>query len=99
LAVDPSGLYVFAANAIMADSVATFSINQAGALTQTGTPASSGSMPVSVVVDPSGQFVYVVSAGSGNVFIYTIDAASGALTPAAQSPVAAGLEPRAIAVD
>ena len=57
-----------------------------------------------VVIGVSNQalaqgFVYVANAGSDNVSAYTIDAASGALTPVAGSPFAAGSRPAEVAVD
>ncbi len=99
LAIDPSGPYLFAANAVMANSIATLPINASGALAIGGTPASSGATPVSLAVGPSGQFLYAVSAGTNNVYIYSIDAGTGALTPAAPSFIPAGIDPQSIAID
>jgi DNA-binding beta-propeller fold protein YncE len=59
----------------------------------------SGFFPLSVVVDPSGQFAYVANTHSNDVSVYVVDSATGVLTPASHSPFAAGNQPRAIAID
>ncbi len=46
-----------------------------------------------------GGFVYVTNAGAKTVSAYAIDPSSGALTPVAGSPFAAGTVPSGIAVD
>jgi 6-phosphogluconolactonase (cycloisomerase 2 family) len=51
------------------------------------------------VIDPSGLFAYVANDGSGDISVYAVDAATGALSAVGNSPVAAGNEPRSIAVD
>ena len=98
LVVDPAGRYVFAANAEAADQVATYSITpSSGALTLLST-APAGSLPVGIAIDPSGQFLYAVNFNSNDVSAYTV-APSGALTPVAGSPFAAGGQPHAVAID
>ena len=44
-------------------------------------------------IDPKGKFAYVTNQGSANVSAYPIIATSGALTPVAGSPFAAGSGP------
>ncbi len=99
LAIDSSAPYLYAANAVTANSVATLSINASGALAVSGTPASTGATPVSLAIGPSGQFLYAVSAGTNDVYVYSIDAGTGVLTPAAPSFISAGIEPQSIAID
>ncbi len=60
--------------------------------------------PISVTVDPSGQFVYVASTstvgGSGNISASIINASTGALTAVTGSPFATGVNyPGSLAVD
>ena len=56
-------------------------------------------VPEYLAVDPKGKFAYVANAGGyQGVSAYTINATSGALTPVAGSPFAAGW-PRGVAVD
>lgn len=79
-----------------ADNVGTFAIAGTGTLTFSGMTQTGGS-PVSLSIDPSGQFAYVVCQGTNNVFIYTVN--GGALTPGAPISVTAGTDPVAIAID
>src|SRR5262249_60170523 len=47
----------------------------------------------------SGNFLYVVNAGSDNVSAYSIDHGTGALTGLASSPFPAGTKPSSVTVD
>jgi 6-phosphogluconolactonase len=96
LGVDPSGASLIVAGVTQADEVAAFSIADTGVLSLSGT-TQSGTSPVGVAIDPSGEFAYVVCAGTNNVFVYTINA--GVLTPAAPVSVPAGTGPQSIAID
>jgi 6-phosphogluconolactonase (cycloisomerase 2 family) len=87
VAVHPSDKFAYVANGdSFPRSVSMYTINGAnGALTYFGTIAAEG-FPTSVVVDPSGQFVYVAAEtdsgtpGPGSVSMYAINATTGALT-------------------
>ena len=107
--VDPLGKFAYVANwgeGDTAGSISMYTINATtGTLTSTGTidapcapPPSPGSCaPWSVVVDPSGKYVYVANEGGfapTSVSMYTINATSGVLT--FTGTIAAG--PRAISV-
>jgi 6-phosphogluconolactonase (cycloisomerase 2 family) len=96
LGLDPGGGPLIATNVTQANEVATFSIANTGALSLSGT-TQSGTSPIDVAIDPSGQFAYVVCAGTNNVFVYTIDA--GVLTPAAPLSVPTGTGPQSIAIN
>jgi YVTN family beta-propeller protein len=94
VAVDPSGKFAYVANwgeGDTAGSIATYTINgTTGALTSTGTifagcPGLGCGLlgPWSVVVDPSGKFVYVANEAGFSpttVAMFTIDSTTGALT-------------------
>jgi len=56
-------------------------------------------LPLSIVIDPMGQFVYAANNGSGNVSVFTVDSSTGALAAVAGSPFAAGSGARSIAID
>jgi 6-phosphogluconolactonase len=108
VAVDPSGKFVYVANECVPcsnGSVSAYTIDgTTGALSPvSGSPFAAGSFPVSVAVDPSGKFAYVVNSGSNlgfrNVSAYTIDGTTGALSPVSGSPFAAGSFPVSVAVD
>jgi 6-phosphogluconolactonase (cycloisomerase 2 family) len=87
VAVDPSDKFAYVTNGdSFPPSVSMYTINGAnGALTYFGTIVAEG-FPTSVVVDPSGQFVYVAAeteygtTGPGSVSMYAINATTGALT-------------------
>jgi hypothetical protein len=55
--------------------------------------------PPRLLVEPSGRFVYAANYAAGNISAYAIDAASGALTPVAGSPFAAGAHPNSLSID
>jgi YVTN family beta-propeller protein len=86
VAVHPSDKFAYVANGDSTPrSVSMYNINGAnGALKYFGTIAAEG-FPTSVVVDPSGQFVYVAAEtdsgtpGPGSVSMYAINATTGAL--------------------
>jgi 6-phosphogluconolactonase len=101
LAVDPAGGFLYASSAVnSAAAVAAYSINAStGALTLSGTTASTGITSTGIVLDPTGSFAFVANTGTNNVSVFTVDSASGALTPVSGSPFKSGIQPRAIAVD
>jgi 6-phosphogluconolactonase (cycloisomerase 2 family) len=90
--VDPSGKFVYVANASSND-ISVYTINAvSGALTNAGTVAGTGSGAYSVTVERSGKFAYVSNSDSNNVSAYSINATTGALTsigvlPAGNGPV------------
>lgn len=99
VAVDPSGTFVYAAN-MNSNSISAYSINAGtGELAViSGSPFDIGpdcSIPVSVTVEPSGKFVYVVNNYTDNVQAYSINKKNGALTRIG-SPVATGHWPFSI---
>jgi len=106
LTVDPLSRFVFAADEDAPGGVLAFTIHPStGVLTAIpGSPFAIGSNsnPVSVgqiVVDTTGNFVYVTLPATGQVAGFSIDASSGMLTPIPGSPFAAGSGAFAIAVN
>jgi 6-phosphogluconolactonase (cycloisomerase 2 family) len=87
VAVHPSDKFAYVANGDSTPrSVSMYTINGAnGALKYFGTIAAEG-FPTSVIVDPSGQLLYVAAEtdsgtpGPGSVSMYAINATTGALT-------------------
>jgi 6-phosphogluconolactonase len=94
LSIDPGGGALIVADVTQANEVAAFSIADTGVLSLSAA-TQSGTSPVDVAIDPSGEFAYVVCAGTNNVFVYSINA--GSLAPAAQLSVPAGTGPQSIA--
>jgi 6-phosphogluconolactonase (cycloisomerase 2 family) len=89
---------LYVANVTAGNHVATYSITPAsGALTLLST-AGAGALPIDLVADPSGQFVYAANYNSNDISAYVVDAGTGALTPVSGSPFAAGGQPHSIAI-
>ncbi len=104
--VHPSGKFAYLATASgtpgSAGNVSMFTINATtGALTSIGTVAAgtinAEPAPISIVVDPTGTFAYVVNSGSNDVSMYSINATTGILTSIGS--IAAGTIPLSVAVD
>ena len=106
VAVDPTSKFAYVVN-YTDGTVSAYTINSStGALTEiTGSPfaaGGAGALSFSVAVDPTGKFAYVANGGfmdAGTVSAYTINSSTGALTEITGSPLAAGDEPRSVAVD
>jgi 6-phosphogluconolactonase (cycloisomerase 2 family) len=107
VAVDPSGTYLFVANANGMSTpgesnVAAFAIDAStGVLTPVpGSPFATDTLSMSIAIDPSGKFVYVANGDppANNISAFAIDPNTGTLTPVPGSPFAAGRNPQSIAV-
>ncbi len=104
-----SGLFVYVASAT-SNSVAVFQLctvqnaNCAGPdvssfkLLPVGSPATVGSDPVSMVVDPTKTFLYVVSRNSNQVFGFRINATQGTLSALSPANLSTGFQPVAVAM-
>ena len=91
VAVHPSGKFLYVSFP-QSEEIAAWSINNStGAITVVpGSPfpsgVTSGDAPNSLLVTPSGGFLYALS-GATTVFGYSVDANSGALSPIKSSPL------------
>ena len=102
--VDPSGKYVYSANE--GDStIVQYTIDANGMLTPMNPwwvrPVQDGTMQngsISVIVDPSGRYVYAADYGGNTVSQFTIGA-GGTLSPMTPAMVPAGLQPISVTVD
>ncbi|MGA2102582.1 MAG: hypothetical protein ABSG34_15860 [Candidatus Sulfotelmatobacter sp.] len=102
LTVDPQNRFLFAADDTVPVGVLAYTIDSStGALTAVpGSPfaASSGTaLPMGIVVDTSGSFVYLATRSSNQVVAFSIVAPSGVLNPVSGSPFSAGNGPIALA--
>jgi 6-phosphogluconolactonase (cycloisomerase 2 family) len=106
IAVVPSGLYAYVANDI-GNNVSEYTISSGVLTLNTSTANSTGTVnaglnPVSVTVDPTGQYAYVANYGDGTVSQYTIGTPSsltpGALAPMSSPTVLAGSNPISVTV-
>jgi 6-phosphogluconolactonase (cycloisomerase 2 family) len=98
LALDPAEHFLYAA---LPAGFTGFSIDQVtGGLTEiTVTPFTAGTIPASLAVSPSGQFLYVANLGSNNVSVFSLDATTGQPTQITNSPFAAGTRPAFVTID
>jgi 6-phosphogluconolactonase (cycloisomerase 2 family) len=95
-AIDPTGRFLYEVFYIPLTSTAamySFSIDQtSGALTLLTAPTTTFTSPSDILIDATGNFAYVIDAGSlstqtnGTVFAFQIDQTSGALKPLAAKP-------------
>jgi 6-phosphogluconolactonase len=111
LAIDPSGRFLYVATYgplnYGSGGVSAYAIDAtSGALTpitpffRLSSLFSAGTGTNSVIVDPSGKYVYVANELSNDISMFTIDAGSGALTAMTGSPFpTTGTGPHSIAVD
>ena len=111
ITIDPTSRYAYVANyngsgiGISAGpaSISQYTIGKDGTLTAMN-PAtvSTGLLPNSITVDPSGKYVYVANQKDntvGSVGQYAIDPATGMLSPIGSGTVTAGAQPFALTVD
>ena len=103
VAIDPAGKFAYVTN-YRSDNVSAYTIDpDSGALTHIeGSPFKAGEGAQGIAIDPAGKFIYVTNRRaadvSGDVSAYAIDPQSGALTPVAGSPFAAGTDPTGVAI-
>ncbi len=104
LAIDPFGKFAYAGEEVSGD-IFMYSIStKDGTLTSIGPPLAAGIggvgvgsfSPISMMVDPSGRFLYVTSP-SNKVSTFTINATTGNLAPSGM--VSTGSDPFSAAID
>lgn len=105
IAAAPSGQVVYVVNRFSHD-ISAYTVGTDGALRPVrGSPFSTEQFPMAGIVAASGRFLHVVSSGAprtspdgpGRISTYAIDAKTGALSPVAGSPLAAGSAPGSVA--
>ena len=100
--IDPTGKYAYASSSY-GDDVWGYSIDPTtGNLTPVpGNPfisGTTGSKPLFINIDPSGQFAYTANNGASTVSGWTIDPSSGTLTAITGTPIAAGAAPFVVSI-
>ncbi len=110
LTITPNGAFLFAANSgsnnvsafAICDKVTNTCANASepdGTLTDvTGQPFASGLGPVVPLVDPSGNFLYVVDKVSNQISQYRISSGTGVLTPISPNAVSTGPTPVSLVI-
>lgn len=66
------------------DSIAVFSVNADGSLTQESHTPTGGARPRNFALDPSGRFLYAANQNASNIVAFQVDPATGGLTRAGQ---------------
>jgi 6-phosphogluconolactonase (cycloisomerase 2 family) len=97
ITIDPSGHYVYVANAVDG-TISQYNIDSISGGLATLTPATvpAGNGVSAVTVDPTGKYLYATIRGAATIQQFNIGAA-GALTPMTNPTVTSGLHPTAIA--
>jgi 6-phosphogluconolactonase len=102
LVVDSKGANLYATNGNGGDSISQFSIEPSGVLMQVaGSPVGEPSgvtSPVSLIIDPSGKYLYVANQGTNNLGAYSIGS-DGGLTILTLSPFSTVKQPTSLAAD
>jgi len=94
--VHPSGKFLYVANPGQGENdISLFNIASNGYLTEVPprTPVGTNgnaSQPTLLVMDPAGNYLYVMNAGSSNISVFSTDSSSGALAPIVGSPFSVG---------
>ncbi|HMH02426.1 MAG TPA: beta-propeller fold lactonase family protein, partial [Terriglobales bacterium] len=110
MAITPDGGFLYVSNS-GSSNVSAFAIcNQVvtscgiptspdGALTSVaGSPFSAGLGPTSILVTPSGKFLFVVDRQSNQISEYKIATGTGVLTPNTQASISTGANPAGLAL-
>ena len=112
IAVSPSGGLLYSINTPFNQADAFTVGSQGGSLSEiSGSPYTTLNFPSSVVVHPSGNFLYVANENEpyqtnyapsqydGSITTFAINSGTGALTETPDSPFAAGINPVSLVVD
>jgi 6-phosphogluconolactonase len=102
LVVDSKGAFLYATNGLGGNSIAEFSIGAGGVLTPlAGSPLGEPSgvtSPASLIIDPSGKYLYIANQGTNNLGAYSVGTGGG-LTILTLSPFSTVKQPTALAAD
>jgi 6-phosphogluconolactonase len=94
LVIHPSGKFLYVANPGQGENdISLFDIASNGYLTEVPprtTVAPLGVLPKLLLMDPSGNYLYVMNATSDNISVFSIDSQSGVLTQIVGSPFSVG---------
>jgi 6-phosphogluconolactonase len=77
--ISPDGLFLYASNRGDENNIAIFSIGTNGQLKKRGYQSTLGDHPRTFAMDPSGKFLIVTNAVSGNVFVFSRNKKTGLL--------------------
>ena len=88
LAATPNGAFLYVAT--LAGSIFLYTIGTNGALTlgNSGTPVVQALYPTWMTIDPSGNWLFVVSKSSSQLLIFQINTSTGTITQTSQGTIA-----------
>jgi 6-phosphogluconolactonase len=99
LAIDSTTSFLYVARSGTGGGVAVYSIGASGVPTSiTGSPFAAGNQPFSIVIDPTGTYLYVANRTDGTISGFTIGM-GGALTALTGSPYGSGKQVSSIGID
>jgi 6-phosphogluconolactonase (cycloisomerase 2 family) len=106
--VDPCNRFIYVSNQSPNNNVSAYTVCNAvsaqcpnadySLLPITGSPYAVGDAPGPLLVNPLGQFLYVLNTGSGTVSAFKIGSATGTLTPLTPATVSVNSYPKSIAI-
>jgi 6-phosphogluconolactonase (cycloisomerase 2 family) len=98
-ATDPSGKFLFTANA-QDNTVSAFTVDgTSGDLTAVaGSPFPLQGAPAGLAVDPTGGFLFVANSGSSGLSAFGVNSTSGVLSPISGSPFSTGQSLNGVAI-
>jgi 6-phosphogluconolactonase (cycloisomerase 2 family) len=106
--VDPCNRFVFVSNQSPNNNVSAYTICSAvsaqcqhadyGLQEVSGSPYAVGDLPGPLLVNPLGQFLYVLNTGSGTISTFKISSATGTLSPLTPATVSVNSFPQSIAI-
>jgi 6-phosphogluconolactonase len=104
IAIDPKTAYLYIARSGTNGGVAVYSIGSGGSLAPVkGSPFAAGNGTYSIVLDPTGTYVYAANRTDGSISGFTIvpgtTTAALTLTPLSGSPYASGSTVQSIGID
>ncbi len=95
--VHPSGKFLYVANPGQNENdISLFDILSNGYVNEIPprtSVAPNGTQPALLVMDPAGNYLYVMNTGSDNISVFSIDSSTGVLTQVPNSPFFIGLTP------
>ena len=98
VAVHPGGQFLYTTSDATSNNISIFAINQTtGALTLSGAPATAGSNPRGIAMNPSGTVLYVTNYVSNTISVFSVGGAGSTLTSLGAA-VPTGVSPVGVAV-
>jgi len=79
--ITPGGKFLYVTHRVNANDIVGYRISRSGKLTELFHQSSLGIQPRNFVIDPTGTFLLVANADSGNIVVFKINKKTGGLSP------------------